>query len=279
MMSKKKRKIQQIAEPDNKQDEPEMQNSVQLMSGVKRQHYTNRNLPKRSMTASLWFFNAEKPKVEAEHPEHSFADVVKELNRRWAAADPETKLKYESIAEQDKERYDREMAAYKADPLALDKQQHEANTGEELVKKKKKSKKKQKRGHRMAEQDNKQFESEMQNCMQSKNIIMTDVKRRHYVDPNMPKRPLSASFWFCNDERPKLEAEHPERSLVDILREVSRRWAAADPETKLKYETLGAQDQERYDREMAAYKTDPLALDQKHEANTGEELVKVEVDE
>lgn len=34
-------------------------------------------------------------------------DIAKELGRHWAAADPETKSKYESLSEQDKARYDR----------------------------------------------------------------------------------------------------------------------------------------------------------------------------
>lgn len=34
-------------------------------------------------------------------------DVAKELGRRWAEADPDTKSKYEAMAEKDKARYDR----------------------------------------------------------------------------------------------------------------------------------------------------------------------------
>lgn len=34
-------------------------------------------------------------------------DIAKELGRRWAAADSETKTKYEALSEKDKARYDK----------------------------------------------------------------------------------------------------------------------------------------------------------------------------
>lgn len=39
-------------------------------------------------------------------------DIAKELGRRWAAAEPETKSKYEALSEQDKARYDRVSLYY-----------------------------------------------------------------------------------------------------------------------------------------------------------------------
>lgn len=45
--------------------------------------------------------------MKANNPEYTMGDIAKELGRRWAAAEPETKSKYESLSEQDKARYDR----------------------------------------------------------------------------------------------------------------------------------------------------------------------------
>lgn len=58
----------------------------------------------------------------------------------------------------------------------------------------------------------------------------------------------SAFFWFCNDERSKVKANNPEYTMGDIAKELGRRWAAADPEVKSKYESLSEQDKARYDR-------------------------------
>lgn len=63
----------------------------------------------------------------------------------------------------------------------------------------------------------------------------------------------SAFFWFCNDERSKVKANNPEYTMGDIAKELGRRWAAADPETKSKYESLSEQDKARYDRVSCPY--------------------------
>lgn len=48
--------------------------------------------------------------MKANNPEYTMGDIAKELGRRWASADPETKGKYEALSEQDKARYDRVSA-------------------------------------------------------------------------------------------------------------------------------------------------------------------------
>ncbi|KAL0125145.1 hypothetical protein PUN28_004349 [Cardiocondyla obscurior] len=47
------------------------------------------------------------------NPEYGVGDIAKELGKKWSDADPETKSKYEAMAEKDKARYEREMTAYK----------------------------------------------------------------------------------------------------------------------------------------------------------------------
>lgn len=128
------------------------------------------------------------------------------------------------------------------------------------------SEKEKQRFHEMAEQDKRRFDLEMQNYVPPKDMKVRGRKRQQMKDPNAPKRSLSAFFWFCNDERSKVKANNPEYTMGDIAKELGRRWAAADPETKSKYESLSEQDKARYDREMTAYKKGPLALTQQQAA-------------
>ncbi|GBP89732.1 High mobility group protein DSP1 [Eumeta japonica] len=125
------------------------------------------------------------------------------------------------------------------------------------------SEKEKQRFHEMAEQDKRRYDLEMQSYVPPKGEKLgRGRKRRPMKDPNAPKRSLSAFFWFCNDERGKVKADNPELTMGDIAKELGRRWAAADPETKAKYEALSEQDKVRYDREMTAYKKGPLAAAQ-----------------
>jgi len=47
------------------------------------------------------------------NPEYTVGDVAKELGRMWAQVDPQTRERYNLMAERDKQRYQREMEGYK----------------------------------------------------------------------------------------------------------------------------------------------------------------------
>lgn len=79
-------------------------------------------------------------------------------------------------------------------------------------------------------------------------------KKKRAKDPNAPKRALSAFFWFCNDERPKVKDSMPEASVGEVAKELGRRWNAISSDVKSKYEALAAKDKARYEKEMKGYK-------------------------
>jgi len=71
------------------------------------------NAPKRNLSAYFLFCAEERARVKAADPSLTLGDVAKELGKRWAAVDQTTKSKFEKLAAKDKERYEREKAAYK----------------------------------------------------------------------------------------------------------------------------------------------------------------------
>ncbi|KAG8221849.1 hypothetical protein J437_LFUL003225 [Ladona fulva] len=113
--------------------------------------------------------------------------------------------------------------------------------------------KEKKRFHEMADDDKKRYDAEMKDYKPPKGE-KRGKKRKQMKDPNAPKRPLSAFFWFCNDERPKVKASNPEYGVGDIAKELGRKWADADQDLKSKYEAMAEKDKARYDKEMTAYK-------------------------
>mmetsp|Transcript_4974 Transcript_4974/g.10722 ORF Transcript_4974/g.10722 Transcript_4974/m.10722 type:complete len:694 (-) Transcript_4974:634-2715(-) len=72
------------------------------------------NAPKKGLSAFMYFSNEMRNKVKEENPGIAFGEVGKLLGERWKALPAEQKVKFEQMAEKDKERYTREMAAYKA---------------------------------------------------------------------------------------------------------------------------------------------------------------------
>jgi len=79
------------------------------------------NAPKRCMSAFFWYSQDARPKVRAANPDFGVGDIAKELGREWGEVSPETKAKYERLAEKDRARYDvakREYAMQKKDASA-----------------------------------------------------------------------------------------------------------------------------------------------------------------
>lgn len=72
------------------------------------------------------------------------------------------------------------------------------------------------------------------------------VKRmRRLKDPAMPKRALSAFFFFCDQERPKIRAAHPEWRVSDIAKELGRLWDECSD--KVPFERQAQADKLRYE--------------------------------
>lgn len=102
----------------------------------------------------------------------------------------------------------------------------------------------------LAEKDKGRYDKEMANYIPPKGVKGKKKKK----DPNAPKRALSAFFWFCADERPKVRALRPDASVGDIAKELGLRWKVVTADMKKKYETLASKDKQRYERENTAYK-------------------------
>ncbi|KAL3317354.1 High mobility group [Cichlidogyrus casuarinus] len=77
-------------------------------------------------------------------------------------------------------------------------------------------------------------------------------KRKMPRDPGHPKRAWSAFFFFSNEFRPEIRAEHQDWSVAQVAKELGRRWD--ELKDKVKYEALAARDKERYEEDMRKYR-------------------------
>merc|ERR1712091_682635 len=72
------------------------------------------NAPKRAMSAFFHFSDANRDRIKAQHPEAKFGDIAKLLSVQYKQLSNSQRTKYDKQALKDKERYAREIAAYKA---------------------------------------------------------------------------------------------------------------------------------------------------------------------
>jgi len=110
MTEREKLWFNQMADEDKRKVEIETQQAVTKKKKVKRMK--DPNAPKRALSGFFWFSNEERPKVQAANPDFKVGDVAKELGRRWADCDPSTKQKFEQLAAQDRQRYEKEKQVY-----------------------------------------------------------------------------------------------------------------------------------------------------------------------
>ena len=82
--------------------------------GKKPKKPKDKNAPKKGMTAYLMFANSNRATVKAENPGMSFQELNKMLGTIWGTMAKEDKEEFEMMADQDKQRYQEELAEYNA---------------------------------------------------------------------------------------------------------------------------------------------------------------------
>ncbi|KAK6391460.1 Non-histone chromosomal protein 6 [Oleoguttula sp. CCFEE 5521] len=71
-------------------------------------------MPKRGLSAYMFFANDQRDKVREDNPGIKFGDVGKILGEKWKGLSDAQKKPYNAKAETDKKRYEDEKAAYQA---------------------------------------------------------------------------------------------------------------------------------------------------------------------
>lgn len=104
-----------------------------------------------------------------------------------------------------------------------------------------------------AEQDKIRYQEEMKHY-----VPMDDPtggkRKKAKKDPNAPKRNMSAYFLFSVHIRPSVKDENPEAAFGDIARIISAKYKALDGDERKEWDEKAAEDKERYQREMEAYR-------------------------
>jgi len=90
----------------------------QELNNYKPKKKKDPNAPKQPLSAYFIFSTEERLKVKEGNPNFSICEVAKELGRRWAEMDPQVKQRYQARAEEERQKYDNDMANYRQGNLA-----------------------------------------------------------------------------------------------------------------------------------------------------------------
>lgn len=194
--------------------------------------------PKGPKSAYLFFCDSERSKLKESHPGAGIGEIGKLMGEAWKAIDADAKTKFEELAKADKERYETEKAAFVPPPQAeLPKGWSESTdptTG------------------RTYYYNMKSKESRWERPTDSKTAGGKKEKKKE-KDPNAPKQPKTAYFFFMDTVRAKVKEENPTASIGELGKLMGAAWAALGDAKKDEFKALAEKDKVRHAAEKADY--------------------------
>jgi len=117
---KEMRKWEKKAEQDKIRYQEEMKHYIPIEDptgggGKKKKAKKDPNAPKRNMSAYFLFSIAARAGVKTENPEASFGDIARLISAKFKQLPDKERKVWDSKAEADKARYEREIAIYRGD--------------------------------------------------------------------------------------------------------------------------------------------------------------------
>ena len=82
--------------------------------GRKKKAKKDPNAPKRNMSAYFLYSMYARPQVKKDSPEASFGEIARLISEQFKKLSDKERKKWDKKAAEDKERYQKEMAAYNA---------------------------------------------------------------------------------------------------------------------------------------------------------------------
>ena len=217
--------------------------------------------PKRPLSAFMLFAKTERPKVVAELGNISVGEVGKELGRRWALLDVDSKGNYEAAYREEKVRYEKEKENYQPSTwfLAQKEDLERRKGGRERDSMVEYFSFLQENWRNVAKDNEGMGVKEVQEItwqMWSKNKPLNKAKKIKRVrDPAQPRKPLSAYFIYQQHMREELKKSSnfcaPNKEVLGMLAE---KWKTMDLDMKKEYEVKADLLKAEYERKMIEFR-------------------------
>jgi hypothetical protein len=245
--------------------------------------------PVRNRTAYLLFVKDNRKNTQSDNPNMDFVAVTKEIADRWGALSDAERQPYLDRAAADKERYEREVSAFREaypdEPLTIKKKKRvvklkgpkkarsayvfytkevrqsiqDANpdadfgtiTKQIAAQWAKVTDQQKAKYQKLADEDLIRYEAENKEF----NEAHPEVKRRKMkVKKSQPKKVRSAYLYFTMEKRASFKEAHPDKDFGGLTKLVADDWKKLTPAQKKKYEKLQEEDRKRFETEMKNYK-------------------------
>ncbi|XP_066527622.1 high mobility group protein B2-like isoform X2 [Hoplias malabaricus] len=237
--------------------------------------------PKGRTSAYAFFVMScrEELKKKSQTAPVNFSEFSKSCSEQWKALSAAERKKYEDMTKADKARYEEEMKKYTT-PKDVVKSTNKPkgrtsafaffvlSCREELKRKspnapvnysqlfmscferwKALGASEKSRFEEMEFSDKVRYEEELKSYTPPKG---TGKKERKKKDPNTPRRPLSAFFIFCSENRPLVKSEYPKLTISEIAKKLVEMWCKMSSDERLPFEKKAALLRGKYERGATA---------------------------
>jgi high mobility group protein B2 len=196
----------------------------------RKQPSRDKNAPKKPITAYLAYRNANITALKEANPKTTFSEHSKKLSEMWKELSHTEKEPFLKIAEEDKRRYEKELANY----TPSDDEDEDIDDNEEL--------------------DDELEDDDEEDDLEDRRIIRGPRKKRAKKDKKEgPKRPLNAYLIFVNNERAGVIAQNPKWKITEVVRHLGSLWKNLSEAEKQVYTDRALQEKERYEKEMKEF--------------------------
>ncbi|KAK7929782.1 hypothetical protein WMY93_006177 [Mugilogobius chulae] len=114
MSGKEKSKFEELAKNDKVRYDREMKDYIPPKGAKKGKKKKDPNAPKRPPSAFFVFCSDHRSRIKEENPGISIGDIAKKLGELWSTQSAKDKAPYEAKAAKLKEKYEKDVAAYRA---------------------------------------------------------------------------------------------------------------------------------------------------------------------
>ena len=173
------------------------------------------NKPRGPITAYALFVRTCRDELRRKHPQLTvdYNVIAKKCSERWKAMNESEKRRFNETADLQRKRYKEELATYQQEQSAKQQQQQQTVPSSILL---------QTPATQYLVESSQQQQHTLIMPTPVQHALVTvpkkPVKKRKPKDPLAPKKPLSAYFLFCADERPKVHSSQSGKICLRFLK-------------------------------------------------------------